>query len=136
MLNGTTPENQHRNRGPFKDFSVLLRSSKNPAKLYWGKISLKRGGCWSKYKFRRNSGKSCNFELNKKGEGNMKRGVSVGGTFIGHNAGAGFWRILEVIKKRKVFWRESFWSKFHILLIFFFTFDEFLFKERILCHND
>ena len=27
--------------------------------------------------------KSCNFELNKKGKGNMKKGVAVGGTFIG-----------------------------------------------------
>ena len=59
----------------------------------------------------------------------MKRGVSVGGTFIGHNAGAGFWRILEVIKKRKVFWRESFWSKFHILLIFFLRLMSFFLKK-------
>ena len=64
---------------------MCTKTSKNPAKPYWGKFHLKEevagvqlfGIIW---------GKSCNFEMNKKGEGNMKRGVAVGGTFIGYDA--------------------------------------------------
>ena len=83
VLNGTTPEYQHRNRGPFKDFSILLKSSKN---FTGEKFHLEEevggvqlfGIIW---------GKSCNFELNKNGKGNIKRGVAAGGIFYGHNAG-------------------------------------------------
>ena len=63
-------------------------------------------------------GESCNFELNKKWEGNMKSRVGVGKTL---GIMLVLIRILEVVEKRKGFWGECFYSKYRFLLIFFYV---------------
>ena len=64
-------------------------------------------------------GGNCNFELNKKGEGNMKSRVGVGKTLGIMLIMLVLIRILEVVEKRKGFWGECFYSKYRFLLIFF-----------------
>ena len=67
----------------------------------------------------------------------MKRGVAVSGTFLGIML-ALIRRLLENVGGYRI--KEGvLGKKFLVKVPFsfdFFTFDEFLFKEMILCHND